>query len=149
MGCASSVQAPDGVSAKAGSESGLVKKQRASDVYSFSKVLGKGASCKVVVGTHRRTNKKFAVKIIRKHERNHSDLEYLFKNEVKVLSTLNHPNIVEYAEAYEDDDTWNVVSWGGRVSFVSVWVGCVCERVGDVQLGGKGKVGKGERRLDG
>ena len=44
---------------------------------------------------------KVAIKVINKHEMTEDDLEGL-KNEVKLMQTVDHSNIVKYYETYDD-----------------------------------------------
>ena len=44
-----------------------------------------------------------AIKVLRKKKMSSDELEDL-RNEVLILITVDHPNIVKYYETYEDDD---------------------------------------------
>lgn len=114
MGCAGSTAAPVEASpndkGQAQSNSALQKKHTA-DHYQIVKTLGMGASCKVVVAKHKTNKNKYALKILNKGaDAANADNEYLFMNEFKILRELRHKNIVEFVEAYEDDNTYNLVT---------------------------------------
>ena len=72
------------------------------NIYSIEpKVLGAGAFGKVFLGHNRRsTEHQVAVKVISK-VRFESELDFI-RQEVKILRSLDHPNIVKYHETYED-----------------------------------------------
>ena len=65
-------------------------------------VLGKGAFGKVYKGTDK-ANREFqvAIKVLNKHKMSHKDLEHVM-DEVDLLRKVDHPNIVEYFETYDD-----------------------------------------------
>jgi MAP/microtubule affinity-regulating kinase len=57
--------------------------------------LGEGGFGKVVLGVHRKTGQKFAIKIIKTHMiGNAQDIDMVFR-ESEVLKSLNHNNIVK------------------------------------------------------
>ena len=65
-------------------------------------VLGKGAFGKVYKGTDK-ANREFqvAVKVLNKHKMSEKDLAHVM-DEVDLLKKVDHPNIVEYFETYDD-----------------------------------------------
>uniref|UniRef100_UPI00358F76DF MAP/microtubule affinity-regulating kinase 3-like isoform X2 n=1 Tax=Myxine glutinosa TaxID=7769 RepID=UPI00358F76DF len=62
--------------------------------YRILKTIGKGNFAKVKLARHTLTNREVAIKIIDKTQLNPSSLQKLFR-EVKIMKTLNHPNIGE------------------------------------------------------
>jgi len=69
--------------------------------YRMGKMLGKGGFGTVYLCAHRDTNELRAVKVIDKRTFDSQTLE-AYLNEVKVLKTLDHPNIVRLFEVFED-----------------------------------------------
>lgn len=70
------------------------------DHFKEGKSLGEGASCSVVVATHKQSGTKTAMKIMKKKDKWNP---MLFAQEVAILSQLNdHKNILQYTEAYID-----------------------------------------------
>lgn len=64
------------------------------------KTLGKGTYGEVTIGIHRDTNQKRAIKAIpRAKIKNWSR----FQTEVKILQTLDHPNVIKLYEYFEDE----------------------------------------------
>jgi serine/threonine protein kinase len=75
--------------------------------------LGKGASG-MVIKAHKRADKEFkrpfAIKIIlKKSLRQKEDLIEDLRNEIQILWTLDHPNIVKYHETYSDREKMYLV----------------------------------------
>jgi len=75
--------------------------------YKMGKALGKGGSCSVVVATERATSQRFALKILKVKEKINQDL---FEKERKVLTMLNHPNILSFKEAHIDEKNYYLVT---------------------------------------
>ncbi|CAD7938606.1 unnamed protein product [Amoebophrya sp. A120] len=72
------------------------------DSYIFEeKKLGQGTYGSVVRGTHKETNQIRAVKCIPKGSKQVKNLDR-FKQEVSIMKSLDHPNIVKLFESYED-----------------------------------------------
>ena len=78
------------------------------NLYKFDpNIVGKGEFGCVRIATIRNrknnnnNNKKFAIKTIPKKKFN-MEIEKIH-NEIKILKTLDHPNIVRFYEGYEDD----------------------------------------------
>jgi len=74
--------------------------------YTFGKTLGEGAFGTVRKAIHKVTKQERAIKILKK---SHQDEEKLFL-EVKILSQLNHPNIMQIHEFYDDKANFYIVS---------------------------------------
>ena len=74
------------------------------DDFIFGKVLGKGSFGSVVIVTRKQDNKQYAMK--RVNIINLSEKEILCSlNEIRILYSLNHPNIIGYKEAFFDIKT--------------------------------------------
>lgn len=71
--------------------------------YKLEKVpLGRGAFGQVLEGVSiTDPNFKVAIKVIKKNNMKAKDIKEL-NNEVQILNSLDHPNIVKYYEMYED-----------------------------------------------
>ena len=74
---------------------------RVEEHYAFGDIIGQGNFGKVKMGTHFKTNKKVAIKIIEKT--NDVKLDSL-KTEVKILMNVKHQNIVSLLDVFEDED---------------------------------------------
>ena len=80
------------------------------DDFIFGKVLGKGSFGSVIIVTRKQDNKQYAMK--RVNINNLSEKEkFCSLNEIRLLSSLNHPNIIGYKEAFFDlnSKTLNIV----------------------------------------
>jgi calcium-dependent protein kinase len=79
--------------------------------YSFGKVLGQGAFGLVRVCTYKPTNKDFAIKIMAKKQIEKQKIYVqLLQNELSILGSKSHPNIIRIVDLLEDDDNYYVVS---------------------------------------
>lgn len=83
------------------------KKLSTEEKYTVLKVLGEGASCKVVSVINRGSSQLAAMKIMDKAE---SYNRVLFENETMILKSMKHPNILEFIESYEDKKTYHLVT---------------------------------------
>ncbi|KAG8001775.1 MAP/microtubule affinity-regulating kinase 4, partial [Nibea albiflora] len=85
--------------------------------YRLLKTIGKGNFAKVKLARHILTGKEVAIKIIDKTQLNPTSLVKLFR-EVRIMKTLNHPNIVQLFEVIETDKTLYLImeyASGGEV----------------------------------
>ncbi|XP_039249845.2 NUAK family SNF1-like kinase 1 [Styela clava] len=72
--------------------------------YEFVKTLGKGTYGKVKLAIERDTGRKFAVKSIRKDRiKGKKDMKHI-RREMKIMSSLHHPNIIQIHEVFENQD---------------------------------------------
>lgn len=69
--------------------------------YQIQRTIGKGNFAKVKLAKHTITGKEVAIKIIEKSQLNQTTLNKVFR-EVKIMKTLNHPNIVRLFEVIEE-----------------------------------------------
>ena len=79
------------------------------DDYKMEETIGQGTYGKVKLATHIQTNEKVAIKIINKKRLiNNGDNERIL-NEIKIMSKLNHPNILKAFEVFEDEINYYIV----------------------------------------
>lgn len=64
-----------------------------STYYEIGESIGKGKFGRVKLAIHKKTNKKVAVKILKKKKMDQEDFE-LYKREVEILKICQHPNII-------------------------------------------------------
>lgn len=72
------------------------------EFYDIEKIIGKGETGKVYLATHKLINKKVAIKTIEKTTiKNYRTMQKVF-NEVDILASLSHENIVQLLEIFEN-----------------------------------------------
>ncbi|CAD8202589.1 unnamed protein product [Paramecium pentaurelia] len=71
--------------------------------------IGEGMSAKVFRSIEKQTNKVVAVKMIKQEFGREEQALDIVKTEVKILQSLNHPNIIKVLEVYENDQTFWIV----------------------------------------
>ncbi|KAL3137850.1 hypothetical protein ABBQ38_005103 [Trebouxia sp. C0009 RCD-2024] len=76
--------------------------------YETMEELGEGAFGKALKCRRRRDNQIFVVKIMHESKMSAKAIEEA-KNEVKVLNSLNHPNIVKYYECYQERNMMHII----------------------------------------
>ena len=86
------------------------KKGKLRDTYRIGKKLGDGAFGSVRKITHRGTGEIRAVKTIHKKSLRTEDERRTFFNEVSVLRSLDHPNILKLYEFYQDDKNYYLIT---------------------------------------
>jgi len=109
-------------SVKSGESSSRVSSRRAGEEphigkYRLLKTIGKGNFAKVKLAKHIPTGKEVAIKIIDKTQLNPGSLQKLFR-EVRIMKTLDHPNIVKLFQVIETEKTLYLVmeyASGGEV----------------------------------
>jgi hypothetical protein len=72
-------------------------------------VLGFGASGVVKICVRRHTNRKYALKTIRKSSLRSDSVERL-QNEISIMQEVDHPNILRLREVYEDNEKIYLIS---------------------------------------
>jgi len=85
--------------------------------YRLLKTIGKGNFAKVKLAKHLPTGKEVAIKIIDKTQLNPGSLQKLFR-EVRIMKTVDHPNIVKLFQVIETEKTLYLVmeyASGGEV----------------------------------
>jgi serine/threonine protein kinase len=73
------------------------------DYYELKETLGKGKFGLVRLGIHKKTQKKVAVKIMKKADMTPQDIE-LVKREVEILKLCQHPNVIRLLDIFENAD---------------------------------------------
>lgn len=73
------------------------------DFYELSESLGKGKYGLVKRGTHKKSKKEVAIKIVKKKDLSLKDVE-LLKREIEVLKVCQHPNIIRFYDVFENSD---------------------------------------------
>lgn len=76
--------------------------------YSFGKKLGEGGFAEVFEATNKVDGNKVAIKCIKREAMEKEDIEAIFQ-EVRVLESLNHPNIVHLFEFFEEPTHYYMV----------------------------------------
>ena len=78
--------------------------------FKIEKLLGKGAFGSVWIVTRIEDGTKYAMKRVKIAQMNQKDKENAL-NEIRILASLDHPNVIAYHEAFFDDEslTLNIV----------------------------------------
>lgn len=77
--------------------------------YQFSKELGKGAYAKVRLATHKKTKCNVAIKTYEKIKIADPLKRASVDRELKILKSINHPNIIKYINCFSDRTQINLV----------------------------------------
>lgn len=72
--------------------------------FELQKEFGKGAFSSVCLVTRKHDNKTYAMKRVKIHQLNSKEKDNAL-NEVRILASITHPNIIEYKEAFFDEDS--------------------------------------------
>ena len=79
----------------------ISSRQDIRQIYNFEKILGKGSFGLVrVISLKKEPEKKFALKIIEKDKV--KDKVYLLEREITILRSMDHPNIINFYETFQD-----------------------------------------------
>jgi len=84
------------------------KGEKVSDHYKFMEELGRGSFAVVRKAVNKKTGEPCAIKIIEKASLD-DDEKMALQNEVEILATLDHPNVVKQFEIFEDDNQMYLV----------------------------------------
>lgn len=79
------------------------------DFYRIGKLLGQGAFGEVRMCVSRNSGETRAVKVLKKSQMDAEEQKMLF-NEINILRSLDHPNIVKMYEFFEDDKRFYIVT---------------------------------------
>ena len=79
------------------------------DSYKIEETIGEGTYGKVKLATHIKLNEKVAIKFIDKKKLTNKGDDERMKNEISIITQLNHPNILKAFEVFEDDDNYYLV----------------------------------------
>jgi len=69
--------------------------------YKIESVIGQGAFATVRKGKHRVTGDRVAIKILSKRKMTEEDIVGM-QNEIQILTSVDHPNVVKLIDTYED-----------------------------------------------
>jgi calcium-dependent protein kinase len=86
-------------------------KENINRIYVFTKVIGEGYFSKVKEAYKMKdgdNQRKYAIKVIHKRRVDKS-LKDDFLNELSILETIDHPNIIRFLETYEDENNYYLV----------------------------------------
>jgi serine/threonine protein kinase len=72
---------------------GVKSVEQLKEAYKVKDVIGMGAFASVRLAVNRQTRIKVAIKVVNKKRMSDDDLED-FENEVRLLSEIDHPNVV-------------------------------------------------------
>ena len=79
------------------------------DSYKIEETIGEGTYGKVKLATHIKLNEKVAIKFINKKRLTNKGDDERIRNEIKIISKLNHPNILKAFEVFEDENNYYIV----------------------------------------
>lgn len=79
----------------------FAKKNDITSIYKFDKELGSGGYGTVYLGINKLTGEKRAIKAIKKTS---VDNQEAFRDEIKILMGMDHPNIIKLYEIFESED---------------------------------------------
>lgn len=77
--------------------------------YQIGETLGEGTYGKVKLATHKLTNETVAIKFVEKSKLIRINDTNRIKTEIKIISELNHPNILKPIEVFEDEEFFYIV----------------------------------------
>ena len=80
------------------------------DIYTLGKKIGDGRTSIVRLITHKVTQERRAVKIISKSLLKSPSQQQMFFNEISVLKQLDHPNIVQLCEFFQDSKNYYIIT---------------------------------------
>ena len=91
--------------------------------YVIGKLLGTGQFGVVRLGTHLKTNKQVAIKIVNKERTARHKATELITREISILKKVKHPNVIECYEVIETGGNWYMimeyVSGGELLNYIS------------------------------
>ena len=88
-----------------GREKGLPTLKR----YQLGRITGSGGMCDVYSGLDTFLNSQVAIKTLRKEYSNNPEMVARFKREMRILSSIHHPGVVQYLDSGEDNDCFYIV----------------------------------------
>ena len=77
--------------------------------YKIEETIGEGTYGKVKLATHIKLNEKVAIKFINKKKLINKGDDERIQNELKIITKLNHPNILKAFEVFDDDINYYIV----------------------------------------
>jgi serine/threonine protein kinase len=69
--------------------------------YKIESIIGQGAFATVRKAKHRKTKERVAVKILSKRKMSKEEMAGM-ENEISILESIDHPNVVKLIDTYED-----------------------------------------------
>ena len=78
------------------------------ETYKIEGTIGKGSFATVKKAKHRATGERFAVKVLSKKKMSDED-KLSMQTEIEILKSLDHPNIVQLRDVFEDERHWCLV----------------------------------------
>ena len=82
------------------------------DNYKIEETIGEGTYGKVKLATHIKLNEQVAIKFINKKRLTNKGDDERIRNEIKIITKLNHPNILKAFEVFEDENSLLLYSNG-------------------------------------
>ena len=79
------------------------------DNYKIEETIGEGTYGKVKLATHIKLNEQVAIKFINKKRLTNKGDDERIRNEIKIITKLNHPNILKAFEVFEDENYYYIV----------------------------------------
>lgn len=107
------------------SESFTDKPRSVEASYVKGKILGEGRFAVVRAATHRTSGKEYALKVINRAKV--FGREDIVENELKILRSVNHPNIIKLIEDFETCDEITLVT--ELLQVTHAYYVCACVRV--------------------
>lgn len=86
-----------------------LKQVKSAGKYILEKEIGTGGFAKVFMGSSAKSNEKFAIKVIKREQAKELDIMSYVENELRIISRLNHPNIVKVYDIIYTDDSILIV----------------------------------------
>ena len=83
---------------------------RMEDNYKILSELGRGGFGSVFKVQHYKTQTIYAMKVVRKINKNYQEGNQTFLQEIEILITLEHPNIIKIYEYYEDEINYYLIT---------------------------------------
>ena len=80
------------------------------EIYELKKLIGSGSYGSVYEAVNKQTNEPCAVKMIVKEGEENEGWHILMRQELEMLQTLNHPNLVRVLDLCEDDENIYIIS---------------------------------------
>ena len=91
------------------SDNPKIKRQDILSEYTLKGIIGRGTFSIVKLGENKKTKEKFAIKIMQKNKIiNKEDLQRI-QREIKILSRLNHPNVIKIHKIEEDSKKFYII----------------------------------------
>ena len=90
------------------------------DDLTFIKILGKGAFGEVFLTTKRGRREYFATKKLDRSQIDNTSLQKYFVNEIGILKSLNHPNIVRIEDLKTTSNNYFLVISFFNIKFITI-----------------------------